>query len=226
MLFFLHPFPRCLNGFFQFMLLVTYITIGDPTGTGTGGNSIWGEPFADEFSQHLSHDGRGVLSMANSGANTNKSQFFITFRSCKHLDKKHTIFGKLVGGFETLDKMEKVETDAKDCPKDEIRIKKMVVYVDPFKEIDEFMEEERKKDKSSRCSDEQMSAPVATTRKQFRSGVGSFIDLEKVSSIHSLDATDADVNSEPVNDNNNSSSSSKKMKNKAHAGKFGDFSSW
>ena len=209
------------------MLLVTHITIGDPTGTGTGGNSIWGEAFADEFSQHLSHEGRGVLSMANSGPNTNKSQFFITFRSCKHLDKKHTIFGKLVGGFETLDKMEKVETDAKDRPKDEIRIKKTVVYVDPFKEIDSFIEEERKKETASRCTDEQTTTSVATTRKQFRSGVGSFIDLQKVSLTHSLDATDADGSSEPVNDNNNSSSSSKKkMKNKAHAGKFGDFSSW
>lgn len=158
--------------------------------------------------------------MANSGPNTNKSQFFITFRSCKHLDKKHTIFGKLVGGFETLDKMEKVETDAKDRPKDEIRIKKMVVYVDPFKEMDAFIEEERKKQVASRCADE--ASAVTSTRKQFRSGVGSFIDLQKVSLT--LDDTNgpADASSEPVNDN----SSKKKMKNKAHAGQFGDFSSW
>lgn len=71
---------------------------GDPTGTGSGGGSIWGPPFPDDFHQHLSHDTRGVLSMANSGPNTNKSQFFITFRPCKHLDKKHTIFGRVVGG--------------------------------------------------------------------------------------------------------------------------------
>ncbi|XP_068846435.1 RING-type E3 ubiquitin-protein ligase PPIL2 isoform X2 [Capricornis sumatraensis] len=67
---------------------------GDPTGTGTGGESCWGKPFRDEFRPNLSHTGRGVLSMANSGPNTNKSQFFITFRSCAYLDKKHTIFGR------------------------------------------------------------------------------------------------------------------------------------
>ncbi|XP_067911446.1 RING-type E3 ubiquitin-protein ligase PPIL2 isoform X2 [Heterodontus francisci] len=68
---------------------------GDPTGTGTGGESYWGKPFKDEFKHNLSHAGRGILSMANSGPNTNKSQFFITFRSCIYLDKKHTIFGRL-----------------------------------------------------------------------------------------------------------------------------------
>ncbi len=47
---------------------------GDPTGTGTGGESLWGKPFKDEFKQFLSHQGRGILSMANSGPNTNKSQ--------------------------------------------------------------------------------------------------------------------------------------------------------
>lgn len=64
---------------------------GDPTATGSGGNSCWGKPFEDELNQHLSHEGRGILSMANSGPNSNKSQFFITFRSCKHLDRKHSV---------------------------------------------------------------------------------------------------------------------------------------
>uniref|UniRef100_A0AAY5F644 PPIase cyclophilin-type domain-containing protein n=1 Tax=Electrophorus electricus TaxID=8005 RepID=A0AAY5F644_ELEEL len=91
---------------------------GDPTGTGTGGESFWGKPFADEFKPNLSHTGRGVLSMANSGPNTNKSQFFITFRSCTYLDRKHTVFGRVVGGFGTLTAMENVESDPKtDRPK-------------------------------------------------------------------------------------------------------------
>uniref|UniRef100_A0AAR2LY12 RING-type E3 ubiquitin-protein ligase PPIL2 n=1 Tax=Pygocentrus nattereri TaxID=42514 RepID=A0AAR2LY12_PYGNA len=91
---------------------------GDPTGTGTGGESYWGKPFKDEFKPNLSHTGRGVLSMANSGPNTNKSQFFITFRSCTYLDRKHTVFGRVVGGFETLTAMENVESDPKtDKPK-------------------------------------------------------------------------------------------------------------
>lgn len=83
---------------------------GDPTSkigvpTGKGGTSIWNTKFDDEFKPGLSHTGRGILSMANAGPNSNGSQFFITFRSCKHLDGKHTIFGKLVGGLETLTEM-------------------------------------------------------------------------------------------------------------------------
>lgn len=204
-------------------------TIGDPTGTGTGGNSIWGQPFADEFNQHLSHEGRGILSMANSGPNTNKSQFFITFRSCKHLDKKHTIFGKLVGGFETLDKMEKVETDAKDRPKDPILIKKVVVYVDPFKEIEKFIESERQKEREGTKS---WQSGEKSSLKQFRPGVGSFIDLEKVSSSASASASSSSSSSINSSDGTSLSSSKSsspvinKKKNKAHAGTFGDFSNW
>ncbi|XP_030895298.1 RING-type E3 ubiquitin-protein ligase PPIL2 isoform X1 [Leptonychotes weddellii] len=110
---------------------------GDPTGTGTGGESYWGKPFKDEFRPNLSHTGRGILSMANSGPNANKSQFFITFRSCAYLDKKHTIFGRVVGGFDTLTAMENVESDPKtDRPKEEIRIDSTTVFVDPYEEAD------------------------------------------------------------------------------------------
>ena len=78
------------------------IQTGDPTGTGRGGQSYWGTPFRDEYDLKgaAKHDARGVLSMANSGKDTNSSQFFLTFRSTPHLDNKHTVFGKLVGGEE------------------------------------------------------------------------------------------------------------------------------
>lgn len=62
---------------------------------------------------------------------------FITYRSCKHLDNKHTVFGKLVGGMETLLEMEKIEVDNKDRPIEDIVIVKAQVFVDPYQEADE-----------------------------------------------------------------------------------------
>ena len=93
---------------------------GDPSGTGRGGSSIWGKNFQDEFDGPNTHDSRGILSMANKGKNTNSSQFFITYRPAKHLDRKHTIFGKVVGGLDVLSKMEAVETDGSDRPLNKI----------------------------------------------------------------------------------------------------------
>src|SRR6218665_2905557 len=65
---------------------------GDPTGTGRGGRSIYGEKFDDEITRQLKHTGGGILSMANCGPNTNGSQFFVTLAPTQHLDGKHTIF--------------------------------------------------------------------------------------------------------------------------------------
>ncbi|KAJ4775229.1 Peptidyl-prolyl cis-trans isomerase [Rhynchospora pubera] len=81
---------------------------GDPTGTGKGGTSIWGKKFNDEIRESLKHNARGILSMANSGPNTNGSQFFITYGKQPHLNGLYTIFGKVIHGFEVLDIMEKV----------------------------------------------------------------------------------------------------------------------
>lgn len=124
---------------------------GDPTGTGTGGESIWGADFEDEFNENL-HNLRGTLSMANSGANTNGSQFFIVHAPAQQkeltewmksqgypqelvelyqkyggtpwLDNKHTVFGQVMEGMDVVDKIASVKTTGspEDRPIEEVKI--------------------------------------------------------------------------------------------------------
>jgi peptidyl-prolyl cis-trans isomerase B (cyclophilin B) len=122
---------------------------GDPTGTGKGGESIYGKPFKDEFSSKL-HNFRGALSMANSGPNSNQSQFFIVQRKetgedvdqfmkqnkfdpqlqkeyqdkggTPWLDNKHTVFGQVFEGIEIVDKIAQVAVDKDSRPMEEVKI--------------------------------------------------------------------------------------------------------
>ncbi|XP_004537508.1 peptidyl-prolyl cis-trans isomerase-like 2 [Ceratitis capitata] len=189
---------------------------GDPTGTGTGGTSIWGKKFDDEFKPNLSHSGRGMLSMANSGPNTNGSQFFITYRSCKHLDGKHTVFGKLVGGMDTLTQMEKVEVDNKDRPIEDIVIESAQVFVDPFKEALEELEKERAAEVEKQV---QVAAEVKKQKrlneplKVYRQGVGKYLNLKEVK-----------ANSTP--DSSGKIDATKKKQKSLGKASFGDFSGW
>jgi len=81
---------------------------GDPTGTGKGGESIWGGTFGDEFHPDNVHDKRGMLSMANKGPSTNRSQFFITYERQPHLNNVYTVFGRMLDGWDVLDQMERL----------------------------------------------------------------------------------------------------------------------
>jgi peptidyl-prolyl cis-trans isomerase B (cyclophilin B) len=127
---------------------------GDPNGNGTGGESIWGEPFEDEFSKELFHL-RGALSMANAGPNTNGSQFFIvqnasldpSFKGQMEqagfpkeiieayvenggtpwLDFRHTVFGQVIAGMDVVDKIANVSTGLHDKPVEDVIIEKMNV---------------------------------------------------------------------------------------------------
>ena len=97
---------------------------GDPTGTGRGGSSVFGDKFEDEIRSDLKHTGAGVLSMANSGPNTNGSQFFITLAPTPWLDGKHTIFGRVKSGMRIVQRMGLVKTGGEDRPEEEIKIVK------------------------------------------------------------------------------------------------------
>ena len=100
------------------------IQTGDPKGNGTGGESIWGGTFEDEFNDLLTHDSFTV-SMANFGPNTNGSQFFITTVPCKWLDGKHTVFGKVFRGMENVQSIENVKCDKNDKPYNDVKLYKV-----------------------------------------------------------------------------------------------------
>lgn len=102
---------------------------GDPTGTGRGGASIYGKEFDDEISNELKHTGAGILSMANSGPNTNGSQFFITLAPTQWLDGKHAIFGRVSSGMTVVQRIGLVECDNDDRPVDDVKI--VQAYITP-----------------------------------------------------------------------------------------------
>ncbi len=95
---------------------------GDPTGTGTGGESVWGEPFEDEVTPEVKFDQPGLLAMANSGPNTNGSQFFITTVKTPWLNMRHTIFGEVISGYEVVQKIENTSVGPADKPLKEQKI--------------------------------------------------------------------------------------------------------
>ncbi|KRZ92695.1 Peptidyl-prolyl cis-trans isomerase-like 1, partial [Trichinella sp. T8] len=97
---------------------------GDPTGTGRGGTSVYGAPFEDEIDDRLKHTGAGIISMANSGPDSNCSQFFFTLAPAQWLDGKHTIFGRIYEGIKVLEKISMVSTDGNDRPLQPVQILK------------------------------------------------------------------------------------------------------
>ncbi|XP_047345957.1 RING-type E3 ubiquitin-protein ligase PPIL2 [Vespa velutina] len=212
---------HCQNGYYngtKFHRSIRNFMIqgGDPTNTGNGGTSIWNKAFEDEFKPNLIHQGRGILSMANSGPNTNGSQFFITFRSCRHLDRKHTVFGKIVGGLETLNTIEKIEVDNKDRPIEDIIIQGVLVFVDPFQEAEEQLIAERAAEaeklaqeaSKSKNADKKEGSDIL---KIYRSGVGKYLKINKDENTDK----DEPLTVEPAF-----------KKKKVITNSFGNFSSW
>ncbi|OWM82099.1 peptidyl-prolyl cis-trans isomerase CYP65 isoform X2 [Punica granatum] len=208
------PFHRNIRNFM--------IQGGDPTGTGTGGESIWGKPFKDELNSKLLHSGRGVVSMANSGPHTNGSQFFILYKSANHLNFKHTVFGGVVGGLTTLSVMEKVPVDDNDRPLEEIKIINVTVFVNPYSELDE--EEGEEKAKTEKTVDDEdkdkvgswFSNPGAGTAEPGAVGSGGVGKYLKARNAKGGSGADAE----------NGSAVTKKRKVGASTGDYGNFSSW
>ncbi|PKS10300.1 hypothetical protein jhhlp_002051 [Lomentospora prolificans] len=204
---------------------------GDPTGTGRGGTSIWEKNFDDEFDGPYTHSARGTLSMANKGKNTNSSQFFITYKPTPHLDRKHTVFGRVVGGMDVLSKMEDVPTDGSNRPLNKIVMKSVVVYLDPFAEFQRQRREEeqleKKKEAIQRAGGTE-DDKTTWTGKRLRDdgtsgprdavvGVGKYLKAPTASSA----AEDPILEEEEVVD-----AWDGPAKKKARAGGFGNFDNW
>ncbi|KAJ5745877.1 hypothetical protein N7520_011059 [Penicillium odoratum] len=212
---------------------------GDPTGTGRGGESIWGKYFSDEFDGPLKHDGRGTLSMANKGKNTNSSQFFFAYRALPHLDRKHTVFGRLIDdptpSSTTLNTLETHPVEANtNRPIPEIRIKEVTIFVDPFEDfLNQKRAEEAKggsttatedDENTRRVDDERMTwtgkrvrGPGAKSNESAPSGVGKYLQAALA------DRGEEDEIVEYVDEEPAPEPARKKMKG---TGGFGDFSSW
>lgn len=99
------------------------IQMGDPTGTGRGGESVFGGHFEDEITPELKFTGAGILAMANSGtSSSNGSQFFITLAPSPWLDGKHTIFGRVCSGMKIIQRLGSIATDSNDKPLNDMKI--------------------------------------------------------------------------------------------------------
>lgn len=219
---------HCKNGYYnstKFHRIIKNFMMqgGDPTGTGTGGESIWGKPFKDEIVRTLSHDKRGVLSMANRGTDTNQSQFFITFRSCKYLDGKHTIFGHVVGGTDTMNAIEKIETvEGTDKPIVDVTFLTAEVFVDPFEEAEAEVQKERQGILASKASAEagpSSSTPATVSQlpkpKVYGKGVGKYLNLGELNQTRRVPRENApDASAVP------------QKKQKTSRSQLVDFSSW
>lgn len=108
-------FHRVIDGFM--------IQGGDPTGTGMGGP---GYNIKDEFTKDNSNK-KGTISMANAGPNTGGSQFFINVNDNDFLDDKHPVFGKIIDGYDVVEKISKVDKDPSDRPFDDVEMKKVSI---------------------------------------------------------------------------------------------------
>ncbi|XP_026479974.1 spliceosome-associated protein CWC27 homolog [Ctenocephalides felis] len=195
---------------------------GDPNGDGTGGESIYGEPFKDEFHQRLRFARRGLLAMANAGKDDNGSQFFFTLAATPELQNKHTIFGKVTG--ETLFnmlKLEECETDDDERPMYPQKILKVEILNNPFSDIVprvskefEFKEPVKVKEKKKGVKNfKLLSFGEEAEEDEFESTSANQKYSTKGKSSHDMLKNDPTLDSTPAVDISEKSSKTSKQRN-------------
>ncbi|XP_014637022.1 PREDICTED: peptidyl-prolyl cis-trans isomerase CWC27 homolog [Ceratotherium simum simum] len=169
---------------------------GDPTGTGTGGESIYGAPFKDEFHSRLRFNRRGLVAMANAGPHDNGSQFFFTLGRADELNNKHTIFGKVTGDtVYNMLRLTEVDIDDEERPRNPHKIKSCEVLFNPF---DDIIPREIKKPKKEKLEEEvKKLKPKGTNTLEVHSS-GSLSMKGKSKSSHDLLKDDPHLSSVPA----------------------------
>lgn len=157
----------CMEGYYDgtvFHRVVREFIVqgGDPTGTGTGGESVYGRPFKDEFHSRLRFNRRGLVAMANAGPHDNGSQFFFTLGRADELNNKHTIFGKVTGDtVYNMLRLAEVECDGDERPLNPHKIKTAEVLHSPF---DDIIPRETKKSKKDKEKEEGKKSQSKATK--------------------------------------------------------------
>ncbi len=151
------------------------IQTGDPEGTGRGGP---GYQFPDEIDPSLKHSGKGILSMANSGPNTNGSQFFITHTATPHLDGRHTVFGHVIEGMDIVDSIATTAVGAGDKPSTEVKIEKVTI-VRVGELATKFLADQQAFDKYMGAFAEKEKEKMASVVEQEAKDAAPFIDSLK-----------------------------------------------
>jgi peptidyl-prolyl cis-trans isomerase-like protein 2 len=225
-------------------IIPNFMMQGGKALNGKQDQSLWGTAFVDEFDDRLTHNEAGILSMANAGSNTNLQQFFITFKACPHLDRKHSIFGQVVDGMDRLvDRMKQVKTDKKDRPMDEsIKIATAEIISDPIQEVQD-QEDERLRALASERIKAGRNSPASGANKKRKSlqissgisnagsGIGKYFSSSKMAKMIALNGLEGDTPIEESGEKKDvaslgSKSGAKKPAHKPLSAKFGDFSTW
>jgi peptidyl-prolyl cis-trans isomerase-like 2 len=222
----------CRNGAYDgcrfHRLIPSFMIQGGKPSEALRDESYWGGSFRDEYDDRLKHTGPGILSMANAGEHTNKRQFFITFKSCPHLDRKHTIFGSVVNENKSklLAQLKMIPTDKNDLPRKEIKIVRTEIVEDPMAEAKEIERERLLALLKQRNQTKAVSATVVSSSKHEAKTiaigggyVGKYLKLpaveQKKRPASVLDASKERM----VNSSSTTTTTTKKSK-------FGDFSCW